>query len=898
MKKIMYLAIFLAVLNFALAYSLEIDDLINATYDGVATNSLYGNYGAIHFMSGNTWAGTLQITDTGVYFEKGAPATGNLSVELAGHPSAYQTYSRGNITLHLNSSDGDYFVDIKIPDVVSSENVKLYVDDYGATYYDEELTNIAAKWKDDECDPNYPSTYDDGSDNTLDYCKSENGVYTIKHIIPNIYGRVVDESGNPIEGVNISFYNVSFDPFHLFNTSQALYSASLESSLFNKTFAGDFSELEPKPIPDVVTDSNGFYAAYVPLNNTNIVLQHSYEAEYKTILKNLSQKVIIPEINGQTNINVTVTVESASAFLKSNIWIISPISQKIAVNSSIGSKWSYTFDAGTELKFAAEVDGRPWKLGIYNHTSDSKYALIDRLDYDTYRIYFEDLPEKDKRIDWDFNDVVLLVDMDTIPPSSPPEFNNTDFDCDGDGTRDWLDFDDDWCDVGERNSEINEQPVVRNFNAEGHILFSENPKNSNKYKCGDPVYFVMFGVNHGTITENITFVVESHISGGSSGTIVYSGNISKEEERLSVLPGEKTDKTFTYVVPCSLPQGKYDIHIIWDGIEDPWHKIGNFFVEPVLNESYLPLFNFVKGKFINNFFYKDENFDYKYGGYVNKSGEIFLNLKVKPLSSNLVFIMQALVSPPPCIEGPGDEITINAPGAKISGYGKESENEFKINVSNSRLIEGCVLNVSLSYNKTGIFELNATARGAQNSWEILRNANFSSWATEQMARDIYYDITQTSLFRLPGKPANFTGFYPGDRSTSFVTGCIPGSEGLGGYGAFNDADVNVTSVTINYYFLTADWFTGRSGFEYVSEEDGYDFGTVLWNESLAGPKCRDDEYANLTGVTPCEFVGMNNNWYAEQTPFILAAAPATPEELAQTIYDFAEYMFIEKCKTP
>jgi len=126
------------------------------------------------------------------------------------------------------------------------------------------------------------------------------------------------------------------------------------------------------------------------------------------------------------------------------------------------------------------------------------------------------------------------------------------------------------------NQTIEDNANSKNFNAEGHILHSGRYEHANNYTCGEDVEFTMFGINHGSENETITFLVEDHTSGGEShGVIKYNGSISNPAESLIIQPGETVNKVFTFRIPCTYAAGRYDIHVIWEG--EKWHKIGNFF---------------------------------------------------------------------------------------------------------------------------------------------------------------------------------------------------------------------------------------------------------------------------------------------------------------------------------
>ncbi|MEM5814849.1 MAG: hypothetical protein QXD77_03465 [Candidatus Aenigmatarchaeota archaeon] len=124
------------------------------------------------------------------------------------------------------------------------------------------------------------------------------------------------------------------------------------------------------------------------------------------------------------------------------------------------------------------------------------------------------------------------------------------------------------------------------FNAEGHIKYQEN--GNNKYTAGDIVTFYMFGVNNGSNDETVSYAVVDLRNGGNprSAPVVYRGDFSNPDERLTVPAGLKEHKVMHYPIPL-LPEGKYAIFVTWpgfdwnnDGTPDPWHRIGNFFVVP------------------------------------------------------------------------------------------------------------------------------------------------------------------------------------------------------------------------------------------------------------------------------------------------------------------------------
>lgn len=378
---------------------------------------------------------------------------------------------------------------------------------------------------------------------------------------PAIYGQAIDiDTGEPLAGINVSAYSSSIFNPETNNTAEA----------------NNYDLLQPKSNPDTATDSQGRYEIYMPTGNdyNHLVFQGSSEKDFN-VKDKTKNKIVLPRA-GQ----VRVYFESASAFLKSDLYIISPTNQMLVANSSVGNQ-SYIgpFNNGTELKFSIKVHGQPMNLGEYFHDSNSTYAKITQIDNDTWRLYFEDLPSN--KADWDYNDVIALVDM-----AQDVQNYTVDLDCDQDGVLNWQDTDDSWCDVGEHETEISENISTTNFNAEGHITHSGKYENGNKYTCGDFVYFIMFGVNNGGTDETITFDVQDHTQNGNPDSpILYYGDINNQSEILTVPAGQKLNKLFKFKIPCSYGEGKYDIHVLWNN--ETWHKIGNFFVVPDVTMPYV-----------------------------------------------------------------------------------------------------------------------------------------------------------------------------------------------------------------------------------------------------------------------------------------------------------------------
>lgn len=387
------------------------------------------------------------------------------------------------------------------------------------------------------------------------------------------FGRVTDsETGLPLPGKKISFYSDTGIDGQYGNVT------NLENYMYNT-----WKTLTPRTVPNATTDTDGYFFANLPDGTYNYVIQGSREDEMEFKLSGSGSrdsqiartKIVMPR-----TAYVKVYFESASAGLKSDVYMNGTPPIMMIPNSTIGMSYvtSSTYANGTELKFFIRVNGTPWGLGIYDHWSDSQYARVEQLDSDTWRIYFEDLPAN--RADWDFNDVVVLVDIiDTQNPSIPPA------DCDGDGNPNYNDTNDSWCDIGDNSS------AQTNFVADGHILYSGKYENNNNYTCGQRVRFVMFGTNNGSATEAVTFEVQDHtsIAGPNApinAPIIYNGSISNASESLTVPGGSTAEKNFDWTIPCPRNIGKYDIHMIWKG--SVWHDIGEFYV---INDTIVPTIN-------------------------------------------------------------------------------------------------------------------------------------------------------------------------------------------------------------------------------------------------------------------------------------------------------------------
>ncbi len=125
------------------------------------------------------------------------------------------------------------------------------------------------------------------------------------------------------------------------------------------------------------------------------------------------QAIVAPE--GRWRIKVTLL--EASAGLSSDVYLAEPAVERLIVNSlkNVGKITVTDVVGGDPVSFFVRVDGRPWGLGKYDHYSDSEFGRVARIDAYTYTVGFEDLPVD--MADWDFDDVVILVEFIPIDPA-------------------------------------------------------------------------------------------------------------------------------------------------------------------------------------------------------------------------------------------------------------------------------------------------------------------------------------------------------------------------------------------------------------------------------------------------------------------------------------------------
>jgi len=125
------------------------------------------------------------------------------------------------------------------------------------------------------------------------------------------------------------------------------------------------------------------------------------------------QAVVTPEGDWQ----IQVTLLEASAALSSDIYLAQPQEELLIKNSlkHVGKVATTGVYSGEAVTFFIRVHGDAMGLGTYDHYSDSMFGRVSRVDAYHYRVSFEDLPVD--LADWDFNDVVLLVEFIPVTPA-------------------------------------------------------------------------------------------------------------------------------------------------------------------------------------------------------------------------------------------------------------------------------------------------------------------------------------------------------------------------------------------------------------------------------------------------------------------------------------------------
>jgi PKD repeat protein len=439
------------------------------------------------------------------------------------------------------------------------------------------------------------------------------------------------------------------------------------------------------------------------------------------------------------------------------------------------------------------------------------------------------------------------------------------------------------------NSNQNHSPELKenqgkNINFEGHILYGGRYRDGNKYIVGDNLTFVMFGVNHDSLPETVTFLVEKHTSGGSNGPWVLNGSFGNPGQTLTVpAGGAKVNKKFSFIIPPSLSEpGRYDIHVMVNdaGTFEKWHKIGNFFIVDVNAQNRTPPYLRMKSAG----FYPNVK-SINASNYVNQSINVSFKLRIPPQDGTIPGILLTILplDPTNCSFGPaGNEVIISAPNGIIFLNGVNRTGIFRINVTDT--VHECYMEPRFLYKKSDKYKINFSVK--EQYYGVispLKFVNVSVWATEQQARDIYYDITENTLARPGNKPADFTGYYAGDRNSNMA---------IGGYGAINVYNQNMTDADNDpsYYFVNADLVDTQWGFEYRSKADGLDVGNLVFPAGTPKP-CQNDANVALGGVTECERDALTARWNSLTSPhYLLVVDPMTTDQIAQRVIAFGDYM--------
>jgi probable HAF family extracellular repeat protein len=124
-----------------------------------------------------------------------------------------------------------------------------------------------------------------------------------------------------------------------------------------------------------------------------------------------SPKIVMPVLG-----KFTITLIQASAKLVSDVYLYRPDSVLMIQNNlkNVGKTYDTAYPAGTALEFAICVHPPAGKGVPYWFTSDSKHSRVIKANDSLWYINFEDLP--DSVADWDYNDVVLKVELHLLGP--------------------------------------------------------------------------------------------------------------------------------------------------------------------------------------------------------------------------------------------------------------------------------------------------------------------------------------------------------------------------------------------------------------------------------------------------------------------------------------------------
>jgi hypothetical protein len=147
------------------------------------------------------------------------------------------------------------------------------------------------------------------------------------------------------------------------------------------------------------------------INDSGSIACHaSIGAKYSAVLLVPYRRIILP-----AKARFTITLIEASAKRISDIYIIAPDSVLLIENNlkNVGATIDTTYPAGTALEFTIGVHP-PDSSEVYYHSSESNFARVEKESDSLWYIFFEDLPEE--KADWDFDDVVLEVQLELLEP--------------------------------------------------------------------------------------------------------------------------------------------------------------------------------------------------------------------------------------------------------------------------------------------------------------------------------------------------------------------------------------------------------------------------------------------------------------------------------------------------
>ncbi|MBD3313932.1 hypothetical protein GF345_05815 [Candidatus Woesearchaeota archaeon] len=545
-----------------------------------------------------------------------------------------------------------------------------------------------------ECDTD--NDCDDNDPDTIDMCRAS----TCVNEIATIYGRVVDaETGQPLAGKEVS-----------------IIPASECNAADDETGQGDCIP-EPKSEPEAVTDSQGRYAVAAPPGIYHVVVSGSRE---DTLNRYVGNEVSSIEIPSDGQIKVVVEPERIEAGFHSTAYVkAGSITAKVFDDSHVTQTPVFVDVAGTDnLEFVIEVQGNyPYRytynlssIDANNHISfsDNRYrpdsingsnqAIIDQLDGDTWRLWFEDLPPGHPWQDNDYDDVIFLIDF--IPSGSNSTGNDTDYDCDDDSIPNYLDEDDSWCDKGDEETEIVNDTVTGLY-TEGHILYSGRFSGNNRYIAGDTLQFVIFGTNNLSTSENVTFLIEDHtINTGVNGTAAYAGNTSDINEVLEIQnDGTRHERVFNLTIPPYFSAengGRHDVHIVHNGSKV--HKLGDFYA--IADEQ--PPFIWAEDK----------------TGYTNETISIMYNAYDPPMEGTVVFLTG----------GSNSDVTVNV----------DQDNNGDFDYS----IDGGLNEIQLNFTESGHYQIKFAINDSGGNY-VETYSDVSVWITEDEA-----DIIGMSVYSM------------------------------------------------------------------------------------------------------------------------------------------------------